>query len=190
MKKILILSSCILILVPLLSHAAEREHTWLTTDLSAGYVFKHDCRFKEVYGQGMVNIITADGCYYPWSFLGFGAKLSYWRAKGHTAFLQLRTHAQEVPFTVYVRGIKEFPCRFQLYGSLGAGLAWIKENSYLGDVHVTKGIGEIEVGFRYPFWRCLTIMSAFRYVFPPQSQKSHTIDVGGCDLRAGIGLTF
>ena len=190
MKKILFFFSCIMALVSFFGNASEKEHIWLSTDLSAGYVFKHDCRFKEVYGRGMVNIITADGCYYPWSFLGFGATLSYWRAKGRTTFLRLCTTAQEIPVTFYVRGIHEFECRLQLYGSLGAGFAWIKEESYLGDVRLYRGIGELEIGLRYPVWRCLTLMSAFRYVFPPQKQLCKKFDVGGCDLRAGLGLTF
>ena len=74
-----------------------------TGALSAGYVFKHaDSVFKDVYGLGMVNAITADGCYHPWQSWGIGAKISYWFANGRTSFLKFHTHLHEVPMTVYL----------------------------------------------------------------------------------------
>ena len=73
---------------------------------------------------------------------------------------------------------------------LGGGFAWIKEKSYLGCPTVYKGLGEIEVGLNYPIWRCIGITGALRYLFPPQSQGCDKIDVGGVDLRAGIGFSF
>lgn len=167
----------------------EHKKSWFTA-ITAGYVFKHDCAFKNVYGHGIVNVITADGCYYPWKHWGVGAKVSYWRAKGRTTFLRQRTLLQEMPFVIYLRGRKEFQCRLQLYGSLGGGIAWIKEKSYLPTERLHKGIGEVEIGINYPLWRCINIAGALRYLFPPQKQLCETIDIGGVDVRAGIGFSF
>ncbi len=189
MKKIIFFSFIILQSVQLFGNTVERRKRDFTA-FSAGYVFKNDCAFKDVYGHGMINAITADFCYYPWKHWGFGGKLSYWRAKGHTTFLEQCTLAQEVPVTLYLRAMKEFQCRLQLYGSLGGGFAWIKEKSYLGNVHTYKGIGELEVGLNYPLWRYINVVGAARYIFPPQKQSGDTIDVGGVDLRAGIGFVF
>lgn len=173
-----------------LAHESQEKSSSFVTAASAGYVFKNDCTFKDVYGHGMVDVLTVDGCYYPWEMWGFGAKVSYWRAHGKTTFLKECTLLQEVPVTVYARIMKEFNSGLQLYASLGGGFTWIKEKSYFGNVHIYKGIGEIETGIYYPVWRCVNITGAFRYLFPPQNQQGHTIDVGGCDLRVGIGFSF
>lgn len=193
MKKIIEFSLFALIVaVPasLFGDDAKERDCRFNTAFTAGYVFKNDCRFKNVYGHGMINAITADGCYSPWKHWGLGAKVGYWRAKGHTDFLRQCTLAQEVPLTVYLRGKKEFQCRLQLYGSLGGGFAWIKEKSYLGCPTTYKGLGELEVGLNYPIWRFINLTGAFRYLFPPQCHDGATIDVGGIDLRAGIGFSF
>lgn len=166
------------------------DQTCFTTAFTAGYVFKQDCNFKQVYGHGMINCITVDTCYYPWNSWGLGAKVSYLRAKGHTSFLQLDALAQEVPVTFYARKTHDFNCGLQTYISLGGGITWIKEKSYLGNTRVHKGIGEVEVGLNYHLWRCLDLVSAFRYLFPRQSNCCTKVDVGGCDLRAGIGFSF
>ena len=159
--------------------------------VTAGYVFKNnDDRFKDVYGHGVINAITGDFCYYPWERWGLGAKISYWRKKGRTSFLQLRSIIQEVPVTFYARLIKRFDCKLNLYASLGGGFIWLKEKSYLGTVRLTKGIGEVEVGLYYPIWRRLNITGAFRYLFPPQSHSCEKVRFGGFDLRAGIGFSF
>jgi hypothetical protein len=192
MKKIVFLCSMIVSLVPLslAADTVEEFERYYTAALSAGYVFKNDCAFKNTYGHGMVDVLTADACYYVWHIAGFGAKVSYWRAHGQTTFFSRCTLLQEVPFTLYARLMKDFDCGLQLYGSLGGGCAWIKEKSYLGQAHLHKGIGEIEVGLFYQLWRYLNFTSSFRYLFPPQKQKCEKIDVGGCDLRAGIGFSF
>lgn len=193
MKKIFspILFLCSL-LVPaaVFADADAREGATFVGSLSSGFVFKHDCAFKAVYGSGMVNIITADGCYYPWCHWGIGGKISYFRATGKTAFLQECTRVQEVPVTFYLRRTTEFSCGAQLYASLGGGFVWLKEKSYLADIHLTKGIGEAEVGLYCPLWRCITFTSAFRYLFPRQTRGCAKIDVGGFDLRAGLGVEF
>jgi len=168
----------------------EMQDACFTGALTAGYVFKHDCRFKDVYGRGIVNIITADGCYYPWDLWGIGAKLSYWRAKGCTTFLNQRSVLQELPVTFYLRRLHNFTCDLQMYASLGGGLIWLKEKSYLGEVRLTKGIGEVEVGLHYSIWRCINLTTAFRYLFPSQCQKGERANIGGFDLRAGIGISF
>lgn len=166
------------------------SYTHFTKAFTAGYVFKHDCQFKDLYGHGMINCITADTCYYPWCSWGIGAKISYWRAQGHTSFLGQETLAQEVPLTFYLRKTHDFACGLQAALSLGAGVAWIKEKNYLCGKTIHKGIGEVEVGLNYNVWRCVDLASAFRYIFPRQKECCSTIDVGGCDLRAGIGFAF
>lgn len=199
MKKIFYsLSLMFLLGIPLSVSADEIEkddsksdRTHFTTALTAGYVFKHDCRFKQVYGRGVTNVITADGCYYPWELWGFGAKLSYWRAKGHTAFLHQCTILQQIPVTLFIRKVHNFECcKLQPYASLGGGFIWTKEKSYLATERTYKGIGEVEVGLNWPVWRCMNVTGAFRYAFPPQKIEGRTTDIGGCDLRAGIGFSF
>lgn len=186
MKKLLILLSFFMVTSQL-----SADDRCFSGALTAGYVFKHnDCAFKKVYGHGLVNIITADGCYYPWECWGIGGKVSYWRAHGRTTFLKQCTHLQEVPLTFYLRRIEDFRCGLQLYASLGGGVIWMKEKSYLGHVKRHKGIGEVEVGLNYPMWHCLNFTSAFRYLFPRQSESCKKVDVGGFDLRAGIELPF
>lgn len=166
-----------------------------TIALSSGYVFKNDCLFRKIYGFGAVNILTTDFCYYPWESWGFGTKVSYLRAKGHTTFLHFCTLLQEIPLTFYVRKAHDFDCGLQLYGSLGAGFVYMKEKSYLGCVKAYKGIGEIEVGLHQRLYHCLNFTTAFRYLFPPQhlhksSHHNHKFDFGGCDLRAGLSFLF
>jgi len=193
MKKIFFPLGIFLIIVPvrLMCDALEMRNDCFTTAFTAGYVFKHDdTSFKKVYGRGMANVITGDICYYPWHYWGIGAKLSYWLANGRTLFFKRHTFLQEVPVTLYVRRMVDFQCCLQLYASLGGGAAWISEKSYLGKVHQWRGIGEVEVGLNYPIWCCLDFTSAFRYLFPRQSQQCAKADVGGFDLRAGIGCSF
>ena len=98
---------------------------------SAGYVFKNDCQFKEVYGHGMANIITGDFVYFPWDFWGFGVKTSYWQAKGRTTFLQFCTKIEEIPLTFTVRRLVIFKHNIEFYGSLGGGIIWMRENGRL-----------------------------------------------------------
>ena len=195
-------------------NAAAAENHCFTGAFTSGYVFKRDdCIFKEVYGHGMINVITADGCYYPWETWGVGAKLSYWLAHGHTTFLKLPTTAKEVPLTIYLRKRVDFKCGLQTYASLGGGIVWLKEHSYLGDITDHKWIGEVEAGLHYPIWRSLNFTTALRYLFPKQSQcqvssglcsgsgsgsglasgsggSGPKINVGGYDLRAGIEFSF
>lgn len=195
MKKIIF--SFFLIFLSLLSkhsfgEVLELKDSCFTGAFSAGYVFKRGCTFKEVYGNGIVNVITADGCYYPWKHWGIGTKISYWRGNGRTTFLKKHSVLQEVPLTFYLRRTHDFRCGLQTYASLGGGIAWIREHSYLGKACLFKGIGEAEVGINYPIWRCLNLTGAFRYLFPRQSQRDSTqkVDVGGFDLRAGIEFPF
>lgn len=191
MKKIIVSFFFIVVSANVVGNTLEKQNQWLSTAFSAGYVFKNDCKFKEVYGHGIVNIITADGCYYPWDHWGLGAKLSYWRAKGKTTFLKQHSLLQEVPVTLYLRGIKNFDCGVQLQGSLGGGVLWMKEKSYLANTRFYKGIAEVEVGLNYTLWRGIDIVSALRYLFPPQRiVAGDKVVVGGIDLRAGIGFSF
>jgi hypothetical protein len=196
MKKLILFSFFILLLVPSVQLFGKEEKeekkndSLFTGALTAGYVFKHDCLFKQIYGHGMVNVITGDGCYYPWEHWGLGVKVSYWRAEGKTTFLKHCSLLQEVPVTFYLRKRKDFDCGLQLYGSLGGGVIWMQEKSYLGKVHSNKGIGELEIGVNYPAWHWINVTGAFRYLFPRQTEFCRKVDVGGCDLRAGIGFSF
>jgi len=166
------------------------QESCFTGALSAGYVFKHDKTFKEIYGHGIVNIITADGCYYPRENWGIGTKISYWSKHGKTTFLKKRTHLQEIPITFYIRKRKDFNCRLQMYASLGGGLTLIKEKSYLGNMKLHKGIGEVEIGLNYLAWHHMNLTTAIRYLFPRQSDCAVKMDIGGLDLRLGIEFPF
>lgn len=169
----------------------ELSNSRFRTALSAGYVFKYnDTLFREVYGLGMGNIITADGSCSIWESWAIGTKISYWLAIGKTTAFNRRTFLQEVPWTFYLCKIFNLKGCVQWYFSLGGGVAWIKEESYLGNKHQWRGIGEIELGVSYPVWRCLDLTSAFRYLFPRQKQGSTNADIGGFDLRAGLGYSF
>ena len=182
-----------IILSCIFMHALSSLHaTYYTTALTSGYVFKQGDNSKKVYGHGIVDVLTFDNCYYPLKHLGVGAKLSYWRGTGHTDFLRMPTLLQQVPVTFYLRGMKEFDCHVRLYGSFGGGVTWVQEKSYLGNTSSAKGLGEIEVGLGWSFWRFLSLTAAVRYLFPPQSvhHSQHKVDVGGCDLRAGIECAF
>lgn len=177
--------------------SVSEMHNRFTTAFCSGYVFKFDDkRFKQVYGQGMGNVITGDICYHPfynnscWKLWGIGAKISYWLAFGKTTFFKHKTWLQEIPMTAYIRRMFDFKCGLQLYASLGGGAAWIREKSYLGKVSRWRGLGEVEAGLLYPAWCRLDFTSAVRYLFPRQSQNHRKANVGGLDLRAGIGYSF
>lgn len=190
-KKLLLIALC-MICAPLLCTAEEScmENQCCTTfDLTTGYVFKHDCNFKSVYGHGIQNIITADACYYWCESWGLGAKVSYWQAKGCTTLFKQRTHLHEIPLTFYVRKSIDCSC-LQLYGSVGGGAMFIKEKSYLGCVKETKGVGELEIGAYYDVCSCFDITAAFRYLFPHECVLGKKVDIGGFDLRAGIGFSY
>jgi hypothetical protein len=194
MKKIMVFPLFIwLVLVPqrLVCEEPCAQDPRFGATFSSGYVFKHDDQaFRETYGFGMGNVITADWSYNPWESWGFGAKMSYWLALGKTTFFQKNTFLQEIPVTFYIRPTLNLKCCLQLYASLGGGFVWIKEKSYLGHVTQYKGIGEVETGFNYPVSRRINVTSAFRYLFPRKSHDGSKIDVGGFDLRAGIGVVF
>jgi hypothetical protein len=192
MKKIILFSLLVLsgVASSLIAKQHSGTHSCWDLAFTSGYVFKSGDRFKDVYGHGMINTITGDGCFYPWKHGGFGAKFGYWRAKGQTTFLNYQTVVQEVPVTIYARGRKNLSYGLQLYGSLGAGFAWIKEKSYLGNVHLYRGLGELEVGLNWNMWRCVNLTGAVRYLFPPQHHEGAKFDAGGVDLRAGIGFSF
>lgn len=169
---------------------SSKSH-YFTAALSAGYVFKHDdCLFKNVYGEGIANILTADGCYYPGDFWGVGAKIGYWLARGRTTVSHRRTHIQEIPITFYLRGRINCRCGLQPYASVGGGVIFIEERSYLGRVSTHKGIGEGEIGMNYVANNGLTIIGAFRYLFPREMVCGQRVDVGGFDIRAGIGFSY
>lgn len=169
---------------------ADTKSPRCSTAFSAVYVFKNDCQFKEIYGHGMINIITGNFVYYPWDFWGIGATTSYWRAKGRTTFLQFCTTAKEIPLTFSIRRLVISKHDIEFYAALGGGVTWLKEKSDIEQIKLHKEIGEIEVGLKYPIYHCLKLTTAFRYLFPPQCICDVKTDVGGVDLRAGFELSF
>lgn len=181
----------LIFLIFLSTYAFSRVDTCrFTNAITAGYVFKRDDNFKQVYGNGIINVITEDFCYYPWKCYGLDFKLSYFRKKGKTTFTQQCSLIQEVPITVSLRKIKNFRYA-QLYGSLGGGLIWLKEKSYLGEVKLHKAIGEFELGLNScRYWHCINFTAAFRYLFPRKTNCCEVVDLGGFDLRAGFEISF
>jgi len=172
-------------------HDDNQQDYCFTTAVTAGFVFKPgDCTFKKVYGRGIIDAVTVDNCYYFWKPWGVGVKVSYWQVHGCTTFLKQRARAQEIPLTFYVRGVKDFECGLQLYASLGGGVTWLREKSYLGRVRFHKGIGEVEGGFNYPLCGCFNITGAVRYLFPSQWHHGRKNNIGGVDLRAGIAFVY
>ena len=156
--------------------------------LTSGYIWKNDNHFKEVYGRGIPDIITADACYYPWRHGGLGVKASYWHASGKTTVFRQKTNLQEVPLIFYLRG--KVGCHLQAYASLGGGAIFVTEKSYLGKARNTVGIGEAEVGINYSACKRFYITTAFRYLFPRTSINQEKHDFGGYGLRAGLGVSF
>lgn len=168
-----------------------QQNQCFSAALTSGFVFKHnDCRFKEIYGRGMINVITGDFCYYASCLGGIGMKVSYWQRKGRTACFNQAACLQEVPITFYLRGLMNVSCRLQGYASLGGGLIWLNEKSYLGHVKKWEGIGEAEIGLNYAILGCFDFTTAFRYLFPRHCQNGITFDAGGLELRAGFGWSF
>ncbi len=193
MKKIIYSLVCVSLINAQL-HArnflSDEESPKFSSAFSAGYVFKHDDRFQEVYGHGMIDVITGAFVYYPWDFWGFGAKVSYWQAKGKTTLFNFCTKLYEVPLTFTIQRLILFKHGIDLYFSLGGGISWVKEKSFIDTIKFHKGIGELEVGFNWPLYKALKLTTAFRYLFPRQFLCDEKIDVGGSDLRAGLEFSF
>jgi len=192
-KKLIIISVLAsAVATPASASIFRRSETNFSGAFTAGYVFKRDHLFKEVYGLGAINIITADGCYTPFEYWGIGAKISYWFTPGDTTFFGRDTFLQEVPFTAYLRGILNMHCGLRLYASLGGGGIWAYEKSYLGKAHVLKPIGEAELGMNYCIYHRVNFTAAARYLFPREAVTCppcvRKIDLGGFDIRAGIGF--
>lgn len=193
MKKLVLLPFCIV-----LSLAANHSHhchdgqpsPWMAA-FTSGYVFKHDDNaFKNVYGQGIGNVMTGDLCYYFCNNWGVGAKASYWLAVGRTTFFRTRAFLQEIPMTAYVRKAFDFDSGLRIYGSLGGGAIWSKEKANGVHTKIWKGIGEAEAGLNFPVCNMYNFTFAFRYLFPRQKVGLAKRDFGGFDLRAGLGINF
>lgn len=156
--------------------------------LTTGYVWKTDSCFKQVYGKGIQDVITFDGCYRPLDHLGVGIKTSYWQATGKTTARKKHTKIWEVPLLVYLRGI--IGEKLQGYASLGGGVIFSQEKSYLGKVKKIAGIAEAEVGMNYYFYQDLYVTGAFRCLFPKTKKCGERVQLGGYGLRAGLGISF
>lgn len=158
--------------------------------LSTGYIWKNDHHFKKVYGQGIEDIITLDGCYWFSRYVGVGLKGSYWSADGKTTVLKKSTHVKEVPAIAYLRA--RIGCVIQLYGSLGVGGIYVHEKSYLGQVNTSAWCGEAEIGLNYYFAKHIYLTTAFRYLYSRKEIHSlhENADFGGYGIRGGLGCDF
>lgn len=158
---------------------------------TTGYVFKHDKNdFRDNFNNGIQNIITVDGCYYFLPNIGVGTKVSYWSTKKHGTFLNNPAKLQEVPLTFYLRTLVYPGKSLQLYTSLGGGAIFLVEKELQKTVKESKGIGEFEIGLNLFLMQNLAITGAFRYLFPRETFNKQKADIGGFDLRAGIGFSF
>ncbi len=193
MKKLAFL---LFLFTPLLCFKARQEpkkkqSTSFNLAFTTGYVFKHDdSDFNIIYKNGIQNIITVDACYYFLESIGIGSKVSYWKTKGQTTFLKNPTKLQEVPLTFYLRTLLSTGGTFQPYISLGGGAIFMLEKSYSETIKAAKGIGEFEVGLNLFVSRYFDVTAAFRYLFPRETFNKQKADIGGFDLRAGIGFAY
>lgn len=173
--------------VPLL--CASKDSTF---DLAAttGYVWKTDSQFKQVYGKGIQDIITIDGCYWPFRYLGVGIQSGYWLAHGKTTISKRPTRLWEVPLNLYLQG--RIGRSFQLHASLGTGVIFVNEKSYLGNVSHQTWSGEAEVGMNYYFFKqaYLTVDLQYLYARKKISETHERADLGGLNARGGIGVSF
>jgi len=185
-KKIII--SLLLCISALMKAYSECELSDFDLAFTSGFVIKDDHFFKRVYGSGVIDVITADACYYPWTHGGIGLKTSYWERNGETTVLKERTKLHEVPLIAYMRG--RFGTRVQGYFSLGGGVIFIHEKSYLGCVSTRSAVAEAEIGINWHIHSSVYLTVATNILFPAKKYYGCKIDVGGYGLRAGIGFSF
>jgi hypothetical protein len=185
-KKILILA---VLGIPAVTYTySECDGSNFDLAFSSGFVWKNDDLFKCVYGSGIVNAITVDGCYYPCTYGGVGLKTAYWGKKGETTILKQCTKLREVPLIAYLKA--RIGTWLQGYISLGGGVIFVREKSYLGCASTATGIGEAEVGINCHILHSFYITVAANALFPSTKINGHKAIVGGYGLRAGIGFSF
>jgi hypothetical protein len=167
----------------------ENTNSSFDLALTSGYVWKRDDDlFKEVYGHGIFNIATVDGCYYPCTNWGLGAKIGFWQRHGKTTCFQECTRLKELPLLGYVRA--RIGHMLQAYASLGAGVIFAREKSYLGCAKEHTGIAEVEIGATCNFDNVF-VTGALDFLFPKQPHcKREATTFGGYGLRGGIGISF
>jgi hypothetical protein len=187
MKKIYILT--ILAFISINMHAQRCAPSIFDLVFTSGFIWKVDRVFKEVYGVGIPDLITVDGCYYLSDYFGIGIKTSYWERKGKEIIPDQPPKIQEVPLITYLRARVGYG--IQGYISLGGGATFVKENR--DPIHFKKavGIGEVEAGINYYIHRFSYFSCAFRYLFPRQSFEETTLtDFGGLGLRVGLAFSY
>ena len=84
---------------------------------SSGYVWKSDRYFKEVYGNGIEDIITLDSTWWISRHYGMGLKGSYWSANGRVIGIPEPTNVWQIPLVFSLKG--RIGSTFQVYGSIG-----------------------------------------------------------------------
>jgi hypothetical protein len=185
---------CILLLysIPLFCASTNSENSFSTFDLAAttGYVWKTDSHFKQVYGNGIQNVITIDGCYWPFRHFGVGIQNGYWLAHGKTTVSKRSTRVWEVPLNFYLQG--RIGHLLQLHGSLGTGVIFVNEKSYLGTVSQQAWSGEAEAGIDYYFFKRAYLAFAVQYLYARKEIKEthNQADFGGVNVSGGIGISF
>lgn len=169
--------------------AENNKNPRINLALTGGFIWKHDTRFKKIYGQGIPDI-TLDGCYYFNNAIGMGIKGSFRKKNGKTTVLHQPTKFHEFPLIGYVRGI--VGDKVQFYISAGGGIIFVHEKSYIGDVKTHAPGAELETGLNFNFFDHFYITGAFRALFFNKNRSSiHTMqELGGYGIRAGIGLSF
>ncbi|MCX6995399.1 MAG: hypothetical protein NTY13_06330, partial [Chlamydiae bacterium] len=157
---------------------------------SSGYVWKSDRYFKEVYGNGIEDIITLDSTWWISRHYGMGLKGSYWSANGRVIGIPEPTNVWQIPLVFSLKG--RIGSTFQVYGSIGVDFIIVCESNFLGEANQRAWGGEVEGGINYFFYKQIYLNAACRYIYSRKfiTAVQDTADFGGLDVRAGIGFSF
>ena len=159
--------------------------------LGAGYHSKSDPYYEKVYGEGTVNTTLDLGVRVSGN-LALGIKVSYFAKQGETLLFQEEARLRQIPAAVYAKAFIPMGKKFRGYASLGTAYLFYKEESYIGRITDGHFGWEIEGGLEYLLGKNLYLLSALRH----QSFRVSFADIeetqqlGGTDLRLGIGVTF
>ena len=174
-------------------HPSCQDPCWLSCyDLAAstGYVWKGDGHFRDTYAKGIENIITLDTTWWMFRNYGLSLKGSYWAANGTVIGTQESTSIWQVPLALSLKG--RIGSRFQAYGSIGVDLILTRESNFLGVANETGWGGEVEAGLNYYIYKQFYITAAIRYIYCRKyiTAVQDRADLGGTDLRGGLGVSF
>jgi len=159
--------------------------------LAVGYHIKSDRYFKQVYDNGTANY-TAEAGYWLMRNLAVGIKLNYLHKKGKTLLLHSETSLRQIPVMAYLKTGFGLGRGWRGYGALGFGYLFFKEESYIGTIEDSHPGWGLESGLEYSFTKNLYFLGAVGF----QSYKktfaglNETQQLGGVDIRVGIGIRF